>query len=251
MATAVAIERPAPKQTDGQPLFFSNPVAIDISKHQHAGLKQSSSFNFAKNSNSVPIGVFEFPEVARSMPIVFTADDNPTAVAVMGFETNNNFIASDGQWLKGHHIPLYIRKYPFAMFESSETKQFILCVDEDAEHFTAKNPDLPFFEGDKPSQISQQALDMCGYFQQQYGATMGYAKALKDAGLLVAKEVEATLPNGDKTKMGGFMMIDEEKWHNLDDKTYIEWRKKGYVALTHMAVMSQANWKYLAGIGQL
>lgn len=228
-----------------QPLFFVNPVPLDLEKHGQAGLKKQTSLAFAKNSNSVPIGLVEILECARSMPIVFTQDEQPAAVAVMGFEQNNYFITKDHQWRKGHHMPLYIRKYPFAFFESKEDEKFILCVDEKAEHFMAQTPDLPFYHNAQASPTSQQALELCGLFHQQYMAAGQFAKALKDKGLLVAKEVEASLADGRQTKMAGFMMIDEDKWNALDDTTYLQWRKNGFSVLVSAVLLSYRNWKYL------
>jgi hypothetical protein len=240
----------AAEQTQSQhnPLFFKNPHPIALERHAQAGLSNNPSFgfSFAKETNSIPVNLVEFNEIARSYPIVFTASENTVPIALVGLESKNLFITAKNQWRSGHYVPAYVRKYPFALLESPDKQQWILCVDEGAPHFMPSAPDLPFYEGEKHTDMAQRALDFCGAFQQHYRQTAEFCEALKKHGLLTERVSTMRLHNGSNINLRGFLSIDEEKFAALDDEIILEWHKKGWLAAIHAVLLSTGSWKYLA-----
>ena len=157
------------EDTSRQPLFFTQPRPLDPTHFKSAGLQRAVGFDFARECNSIPLTAYEFVEAARSYPIVFSMEETPIPVAVMGLQKQNVFIGVDGKWSVNSYIPAYIRKYPFALLKANEEGQYILCVDEKSPHFKAKKPDLPFFDdNDEPTDVCKQALELCGKYQKQY-----------------------------------------------------------------------------------
>ncbi|MCI5048996.1 MAG: SapC family protein [Rickettsiales bacterium] len=229
------------------PLFFNKPHALDAERHRHAGLEQAPDASFAANSNMVPVHQFEFAEVLRNYPIAIINEDRPTPVAVLGLGQSNDMVNAQGQWRKGCYIPAYVRKYPFALIQVNQEGKYALCVDEGADNFVENGAELPFYDvqGD-PAEVTQKALEFCGQFQKCMDATIVYCQALKDEGLLQPKEIKIETPSGKEFVIAGTQHINEEKWRALDDKTYLEWRKNGWVDLTHMLLLSQMNWKYIS-----
>lgn len=247
---------PIPNQDDHSPaqaLFFSNPQPVHLERHAKAGLRAQTDFAFAKEINSIPITVLEFVEVSRSYPIVFSDHDIPLPIAVVGLENRNLFINNENQWDKMHYIPSYVRKYPFGFTlmsaDNGEEGKFALCVDEASPHFMSDHADIPFFADESEgelSEMSRQALQYCGQYQQQYQLSMAFSRAAKAAGLFEKKHVEITLNSGEKKSIGGFYVIDTEAWERFAATNIAEWHRKGYAAMAILALMSQCNWKYLS-----
>ena len=229
-----------------QPLFFKEPHAVDAKRHAEAGLKKNVGYGFAKNTNSVPLTIHEMIEVARSYPIVFTAEETPMPLAVVGIKKENVFIDSKGEWDAQHYIPGYVRKYPFALLELPENEQFVLCMDEGSDHYQAKNPDMKLYENGEPTDFSKQAIDLCGMYHSQQMATQDFGRLLKEQGLLEGKEMQAELPNGEKSKLAGFQLISEDAWTKLPDEQFLKWREKNWLGLIYLVMASQTNWRYLA-----
>ncbi|WP_417843748.1 SapC family protein [Thalassospira sp.] len=45
--------------------------------------------------------------------------------------------------------------------------------------------------------------------------------------------------------MSGFKVIDEAKFNELDDETFLAWRKRGWVHLVYCHFISNGNWSTL------
>lgn len=231
-----------------QPLFYISPEPITLERHAEAGLQEVANLNFARATNSIPLNAIEFSEAARSYPIVFTSGSEPMPVALVGLENENYFLDISGKWREDSYIPAYVRKYPFALMESPDRQQWILCVDEGAQHFTTQTPQNPFYADGKPAELATRALDFCSAFQQHYRLTQDFVAALQSQKLLIERVSTLTLPDGASVNLRGFMTIDEEKFLKLPDDIYLEWRRLDWITLIHSVLLSQVNWKYLAAM---
>jgi hypothetical protein len=230
------------------PLFYVSPQPITLDRHAAAGLNDLPNLNFARGTNSIPLNAVEFSEAARSYPIVFTSGAEPMPVALVGLENENYFLDTAGRWREDSYIPAYVRKYPFALMESPDRQQWILCVDEAAQNYAASAPKMPFYVEGKAGEVSQRALDFCSAFQQHYRFTRDFVQGLMDQNLLVERVSTLTLPDGAQVNLRGFMTIDEEKFQKLPDDIYLDWRKLDWISLIHASLLSQVNWKYLAAL---
>lgn len=243
--SAAKSQAPAP---EGMPLFFRDPKPVDAERHRAAGIKKSANFTFASETNSIPLNAAEFIEAAKFYPIVFTGDEQALPAVIVGLEKDNYFVDSKGTWREYSYIPAYVRKYPFTFMEITEKQQFVLCVDEAAEHYAEKvaAKDEPFYKDGKPSALTNQALEFCGAFHNHFMGTQAFCQALKDADLLVQNQSDISLANGRKIRLGGFRMIDEKKFNELPEATILEWKKKGWLALVYFTFLSNSNWRRLA-----
>ena len=237
-----------------QPLFFKDPVPLMKDKHAEAGLKNNASYAFSKNTNSTPITIREFSEVCKVYPIVFSDNKVNDAFAVMGIQNAKNlFTGSDGKWIKNTYIPAYLRKYPFAFLADGKGKEekLILCVDQASERFVkkAKRNDIRFFEGGAETASTKKALEYCLQFHRDSITTQAFIKAIRDAGLLTAKQVTATFKGKEKPfSLSGFSVIDEAKLAKLDANKINEWHKNGYLLLIYMHLISLSNFNRLTSL---
>jgi len=230
-----------------QPLFYNKPIPIQKELHSASGLDRNISYGFTKNTNSAPVNIQEFAILSKFYPIVFTADDLCSPVAVLGLKNEqNDFINHKGEWEKGFYIPAYIRRYPFA-FSGAEDK-LVLCIDESSERFRKKasSSDDMFFLNDEPSQLIKSALQFCSEYQRDQIDTLRFSKALKEKGILAERQINV-VPHNKKEPviLAGFQIIDEERLSKLDDATVLEWHKNGYLALIYCQLISTSNWQSL------
>ncbi len=232
----------------GLPLLYSKPQMLDSKRHAQSCIITKDNFSFAKKTNSLPINTIEFIEAAKTYPIVFTGDENPLPVAMVGMEKYNYFVKPDNTWQENTYIPGYVRQYPFILFENPKAEKFFLCVDEEAPHFSneaAKGANALFGKDGKASKFTDNALKFCTTFYQHHLITRNFCADLKANKLLQPYQSEVTLASGRKAQIAGFQMIDEKALNALPNKTYLLFREKGWIPFIYLALASTSNWKNL------
>ena len=235
------------KMSEGITLF-RRPVILDKTRHRDLVLNRSIGYTFTKEILSVPLSIAELSVSARHYPIVFSAENNPHPVVVLGIRSNENlFVDSEGSWESGLYIPAHIRRYPFVFLEIPDTENMVLCVDEEAEHFQKESGDA-LFDGDDTSPIVKEVLDMLIAFQSGYRQAREFTRSLNEKELLVSRRTDVTLASGKQAAIDGFLMIDEEKFNALPDDVILDWHKRGWLQLIYFHYQSMSNWGKLVDI---
>lgn len=233
---------------EGFPVLYRKPVPLAPERHGGKSLKRMTKFGFAKATNSVPINGVEFPFVMRHYPIVFTPGAQPNPVAVLGVRPDTNlFVTKWGAWTDGLYVPAYIRRYPFIFSQDDGGDQLTLCIDEESDLLTDDSK-RPLFADGKPTDVVTHALDFCKEFQLQHAATAEFGRALATHGLLAPNRADIALTSGEKVSLGGFLVIDEARFHALSDEVFLDWRKRGWLHLVYCHLMSSINWGRLADL---
>lgn len=227
------------------PVLYKQPAPLTPERHGKQGLLETVNFSFAATTNSVPINAAEFPYAMHHYPIVFAGEGPVMTVVVLGVkEAENVFVDKDGKWADGHYVPAYVRRYPFIFMAGADKQQYLLCVDEESGLLSEKKAQM-FFDGNDPTEVTKRALNFCTAYQQQSELTKDFAAAMEAADILVPNRAEITTPSGEKVALGGFRVIDEKKFNDLPDKTFLEWRKKGWLPLVYCHLLSTSNWSRL------
>jgi len=224
------------------PLFYRRPRAMDPALHGQLRLGSPGDFRFARKANAVALLGPEFPQAARFYPIVFTSGANALPAAVLGLKTDDNLLVdAGGRWEAGAYVPAYVRRYPFIFVEAPERDRLTLCIDEAAEQLSSDGP-RPLFDGNQPAEVTRQALELCTSFQRDAAATRAFVEALEAAELLVERRADVALERGERMAVAGFRVIDEAKFNALDDATFLDWRRRGWIGLAYCHLLSSGNW---------
>lgn len=223
--------------------LFRQPRPLDRTLHKDLTIDRKAGFGFARSQIAVPITLPEFAAAARDYPIVF-AGDPVQPFALLGLRQGHNLLVNDvGQWRKGRYVPAHLRRYPFVFMEAPGN-QFVLCIDEAAEHFVAaeKLDPQPLFADGNPTPVVGDALKFLSAFQSEFFVTCELAAAVAKNELLIERQAEVKLGGGtEQFSLGGFRIVDEQKLAALPDETFLDWRKRGWLAPIYFHLQSLAN----------
>jgi SapC protein len=224
------------------PLFFRRVQALDTTLHAALRIDRGKGFGYAAQTNALPLAGSEFMAAAACYPIVFAGSGPAAALAVTGSRDGQNlFIDGKGTWRPGAYVPAYVRSYPFLLLEMPGTDRLVLAIDPDAEQLGAESGQ-PLFADGKSTQTLDEVLQFCRALHDDLKQTRSFCEALETAGLLVANQAMLTLRSGAKHRLEGFKVIDRAKFDALDDATFLDWRKRGYLPLIYAHFVSTAQW---------
>ncbi len=82
--------------------MYKRLVVLDKKSHKDLKVNPMRDLNFAKGVAFVPILAKEVELVGKEFPIVFTAGDNPSIVALVSLGGENLAINSDGKWITNY-----------------------------------------------------------------------------------------------------------------------------------------------------
>jgi hypothetical protein len=228
------------------PLFYTNPAPLDAKAHAKLGLKKNFGFAFTEEVNAVPINLIEMPQVCHFYPIAFAPDASATPVAIMGLRDSENLFVKKDKWEANTYIPAYIRRYPFIFSEVPGRDQLTLCVDMNKAVVTDGAEQAFFTPDGKPTDLAQNALEFCKSYHAAAQATTEFSKALAASGLLVEREAQINVAGNKRINFSGFKIVDEQKLATMDDKTFLDWRKKGWLPFIYAHLFSGAQWQRLS-----
>ena len=105
-----------------------------------------------------------------------------------------------------------------------------------------------FDDKGEATQLAKNALEFCKSYHAAAQQTIEFSKALADSDLLVEREAQINVAGNQRINFSGFKIIDEKKLAELDDKTFIEWRQKGWLPFIYAHLFSGAQWQRLTAL---
>lgn len=224
------------------PLFFRRIVAVAAPTHGHLRLDRSVGVGFAATAQSVPVGLTEIEAAAQHFPVLFTGGATPTVVALLGLrEGQNLFIRADGTWTPESYAPAYVRAFPFISVEDAASRSQVVAVEADAPQLRA-DAGVPLFEDGRPSAALGEAMAFAKALREAMVAANSFASTLNAAGILEDEEATVNFTAGGSARIRGFKIVKAERLAEVDDATYLDWRRMGWVAAIYAHLYSIGRW---------
>lgn len=234
----------------GNVMMYNDPQPLTKDKHAKFGVKPvAKPFEFMATTHFMPLVAPEFGSACSSYPIIFAGDEK-TPLAVMGVNANENLFVTEGVFNNAYYMPAFARRYPFVLAGDDSNDRYVVCVDETATCVTNKKPEKPFFEGDNPSQFTNEAFEFLKQFEGDRRATDAMIARFKELDLFEQKEMNFQGNNpdgslGEKQKIADYFAITDEKLRGLDAKTTKEFVDNGYLSVAYSHMVSLGNWQRL------
>ena len=234
-------------EISGQVMFYKQPEPLSLEQHRSLGVKRvDKPFKFLVGSNLVPITVNEFGVAASSYPLIFVGPEK-SPVAVMGARANENvFVSPEGDVDPEAYLPAFVRRYPFAFAADPSGERLVVCIDR-AASMLGEAPDIPFFNGDQPSQFTQDAIEFCKEFETFRQATQLFITRMTEFDLWETKSVSLTPPQEDGTpgeaiKIAEYFAVSEPALQKLDPAKLTVLRDEGWLGMLYAHMISLLLW---------
>jgi hypothetical protein len=225
------------------PIFYGGLEPLSSNVHGNYRSRPSDRAPFLVHNHAVPITIDEFVAVQRFCPIVFSVGENPVPLALMGLnEGVNVYVDDEGKPITELYLPAYVRRYPFMLARlSPEAQELSLCFDPTSGLVGDFEEGEPLFDGDKPSEATNNVLKFCEEFELSAQRTVSFMKELGESGLLMDGEVSIQ-PQGAEQPFiyRGFQMVNEERMRELDGDELKRMNQNGMLPLilAHLFSMS-------------
>jgi hypothetical protein len=223
------------------PMFYGDLVPLNSQEHGALKVRPLDTAKFLVNCHAVPLTSDEFIGASRFYPIIFTQGENPVPLALMAMnEGMNTFVDDDGKLLNPVYVPAYIRRYPFMFVRAQpDSDEMTLCFDPTAEAVGTFEDGEPLFDGDAPSQATQDILSFCQSFEESGLRTGQFMEELKSSGLLMDGEVGIQVAEQEQPfTYRGFQMVDENKLRELRGDVLRKMVQNGMLPLIYAHLFS-------------
>ncbi len=230
-----------------QQLFYTTVVPVTAERHKDWFIRPFSDYSFASKANSVPLMTAEFLSACSDFPIVFAGDEEAVMpVLLLGMHGGENlFLGEDGSW-EGRYLPAFIRRYPFIFSQSEDKEKFFLCIDESFPGFNQAGEGHALIgEDNNPTEFIEGILKFLGNYQQEAQRTQAFCQRLKELNLLERKNVEATMPDGEKLMLAGVYLVDRPRLNSLPSEAIVELVRSGAYELICQHLVSQRSFNLL------
>jgi hypothetical protein len=234
-ATSQEFKSMATAAPNALPLFYNQLEPLSSQQHSALKVRALKELPALASTHALPITVDEFSLAQRSYPIIFSVGEEPVPLVLMGLnEGVNTFVDEKGSPTEANaYMPAYLRRYPFLLARlRPDSDELSLCYDPTSGTIGDFEDGEPLFDGDQPSQATNNVLQFCEQFETAGQRTQLFMAELKKSGLLMDGEV-AIQPEGAQQPFvyRGFQMVDEEKLRELRGDELRKMNQNGMLAL--------------------
>lgn len=226
-----------------QLLFYENAVPVSAARHADLSIETGAGYAFASHASAVPIMALEFIAAASEYAIVFAPiGDEIFPAVVLGLRTDQNlYVGQDAKW-DAKYVPAFIRRYPFVFSTSADRKTLTLCIDESYAGLNREGQGQRLFDAEgKPAAYTQRVLKFLQDFQSHFQRTRLFCQRLKELDVLEPTGVQVTAAGGEKTSLGGFLVVNRKKLRSVPDDKLLAMAKSDELELLHLHLHSLRN----------
>ena len=242
--------RPKKEEIKKGKKMYKNLVILDKEKHKELKINPMTDLNFAKSATHIPVLASEVSQIGSTFPIVFTADETPSLVAIVSLGSESLAITNDGKWITSY-VPSYLRKYPFSLAATKEKpEQKMILIDEDSSLFSKSKGKQLFKKDGEKSETLEHAINFLTSYEQQAVVTLNAAKIISQSGILEDREISIGEGEEKKVLVNGFKVVSREKLNALSDDILADWVRKGIISMIDTHLKSLNNIQTLFEIAQ-
>jgi len=221
--------------------MYKNLVLLDKEEHKNLKINPIQNLFFAKNLNFIPTLAQEISHISTAFPVVFTGDEKPSLVTLVGLGVDNLAINQEGKWITSY-VPAMLRKYPFHLAATQENlDNKVILIDEDSELFSTTTGTALFNENGEAGESLENAKKFLIGFEQQAVSTAAIIATIVKADILEDREIAVGEGEDKKILVNGFKIIDTEKLYALSDDILADWARKGILRFIDEHVKSLAH----------
>jgi hypothetical protein len=85
-------------------------------------------------------------------------------------------------------------------------------------------------------------IGFCRAFREAVVAASNFARALAAAGILEEEEATVNFTAGGVARIRGFTIVKSERLAEVDDATFLDWRRMGWLAAIYGHLYSIGRW---------
>lgn len=218
----------------------SNWVPLTPEAHGHMKISSGSSASYFADSQLIPVTVREIAKVGADCPIVFVK--NPETgqlelVALAGVSPGQNVFIDRGRWVGiSHPQVFYVR--PLSMQKTAKDEQYVLCVDEVSQDFSAHAGESLFEANGSPTPILSQRIEQALQFADSHAQNQTYVDTLVKLGLLKERTIEISQAGADATSLSGIYLIDDDRFRDLSESNLLALKGKGVLTAIYAQMLS-------------
>ena len=230
-------------------LIYNDVKPVVRQQHANLSLKKGATFEFARETNAVPLVVAEFGRASQDFALVFTeGDEGVIPSAILGLRTNENaYVAEDGSW-DASYIPAFIRRYPFVFATDADANSFTLMIDETYSGFNTDNRGERLFDADgENTGFLDQTLAFLKDYQAHFERTRAFGEKLAELDLLDTVEARVPMPEDPERRLTGFKVVNRDKLKSLSDDVLAQLVRDDFLELIFLHLFSLNNLAKLHG----
>ena len=233
--------------------LHKDPKPLDTQQHRTLRLQnQFSAIERIAPFTSYMVTLAEFGDASHDFPLVFVRaatdiDGKPQVapIALFGLDRGENVFVEDGKW-QADYLPAAFRSYPFTLAKvDPEGENWAVAFDASWQGFSETEGERLFDDEGKPTQLLLDVQKFAQDIEVEIERTRIAGLRLMELELLQPMRFDATLPDGQKISVDGFLTVDEKRLAALTDAQVLELHRNGLLGLLHVHRLSLANMRRL------
>jgi hypothetical protein len=226
-----------------QLLIYDNITPLTRQAHGNLSLRRPETFEFARETNAVPLVAAEFPLAAADYAIIFTdTEEGIVPAVVLGARNAENlFVGADGKW-NATYIPAFVRRYPFAFATDEKGERFTVMIDPGYIGFNSKDEGERLFNADgSNTSLLETMLAFLQEYQGMFARTKVFGARLAELGVLDPVEANLPLPSDPERKLTGFKIVNRERLKSIPTDVMAQMLREDELELVYLHLFSLRN----------
>jgi len=227
------------------------PAALDSAQHRALKLRMPvTDWSVAGRLNALFVAAAEFGDVCREFPIVFVkagkeadGSDAIAPIAVFGLSPQQNLYLDGERW-RARYMPAVLRSYPFCIARLDDTR-LAVCVDMAYKGAGREDGQAVFKDDGQPAELLADMTKHLEALEAEVQRTRLVGQRLLQLDLLREMRLDATLPDGRRHTVDGFLTVDDKKMAELPAEVVHELHRNGVLGLVHLHWVSLGNMRHL------